>query len=174
MTAALTHPQIYAYFRMALATGLLTPQEMIAWTDRELLKVDLPSEELMELSLSGHLPYSQIIKNLYHMQAWSDYGLPLALLFARARTLLTRYPERLSKWVQGLCLLNAEAYLPPDVKNTLSTLIALLEQFEQGFLSQAEVIAEMLDFLEMESDFLAQTDSEDLTALGIEIPPKGT
>lgn len=174
MSAAPTHPQIYAYFRMALATGLLTPQEMIAWTDRELLKVDLPSEELMDLSLSGRQPYSQLIGLLNHMQSWPKDPTPLGLVFARARTKLQQNPERLCSLLQSLLLINAEAHLPGEIRRGLAMLADSLEHHQQGQLSQEELSSRLMAFLECHADLSGLSNPDDLLALGIEIPPKGT
>ncbi|GBF05904.1 hypothetical protein DAERI_060164 [Deinococcus aerius] len=40
-------------YRQALLSGLVTPSEVVAWADRQILGLDLLPDALMDVSLSG-------------------------------------------------------------------------------------------------------------------------
>ena len=58
-------------------TGLIKKEEVINWADHELLASDKPDHEVIDLSLAGHMPYSQIIGLLNTFQGNPDHSLPL-------------------------------------------------------------------------------------------------
>jgi hypothetical protein len=148
MEAVPTHKAMYNYFRMALVTGLVDREAVIAWADQELLLCPRPSEELMDLSLSGRLPYSQMIRLLNAYQEPPDFGLPLQMVFARAGLLLEGNPHRTGDLIMGLRLLAAEERIDPQVKRALCELDGLLDAYHQSLVSFDEVARRLEGFLE--------------------------
>ncbi len=108
---------------MALVLGFLIPKQVSDWADRQLLSRSTISEEIIELSLSARLPFSQIIKNLNLYQGAHDYGLPLNLVLAHAGVILDGDPAvaPMKLWL-GLRLLLAEDNLPATVRQRLLAL----------------------------------------------------
>jgi hypothetical protein len=129
-------------------TGLVDIETLVAWADRQILETPLPSPELIELSLSGRLPHSQIIRLLNLFQGIPDYDLPLKALLARAWRLHNGDPEKARKLWLGLRLLNAEERLPQEVRTGLVELVGFYQQFEQGLVSLEELSARLQAFLE--------------------------
>ena len=117
----LSDEHIFGYFRLGLATGLVERGAVIEWADREVMRRPLPSYEIIELSLSGRLPYSQLIRLLTSFHPSLDYDLPVRLALGRAALLLDDHhpPEEL---VASIDLLAAEARLPEEVRALLREL----------------------------------------------------
>lgn len=137
----------YEYFRLALATGLLDIPSVIAWADEELMRCDAPPAELIELSLSGRMPYSQIIRQLNVFKDGWEGELPVYLLLARAGRLLADAPASAPCVLTGLWLLNAEARLPRAVHAALPALNGAYEQHRRSHLGIEAVRAFLEDFL---------------------------
>jgi hypothetical protein len=141
------HQKMYGYFRMALTTGLVDLQSVIAWADNELMKITHPPEEIMELSLSSRLSYSQMIRLLSSYQGPADYDLPLKMLFARALALYHEDPHRAGDIILGLRLLVAEEYLPAETRHSLIDLDCRLDAFHQGLITYGETARHLSAFL---------------------------
>jgi hypothetical protein len=139
--------QIFGYFRMGLAIGIVERQAVIAWADRTLLEDPSPSNELIELSLSGHLPYSQLIRLLTSFVPLPDYDLPIKLLLAHAGLSLEREPDRTVDLVISLRLLDAEEYLPGHIRASLADLSLANDQYCQGFLAFPAFFDQVFGFL---------------------------
>ena len=82
---SLSDSDAYGYFRLGLATGLVERSAPIAWADRQIMSDRPPTSEILELSLSAHLPYSQLIRLLTLCHPSLDYDLPLFMLLAPRR-----------------------------------------------------------------------------------------
>ena len=131
--------QTFAFFRLSLATGLIQPAKVIAWADREILGMeDAPPHELIELSLSGSQPLSQIVGRLYDWQSYPGDPVPLEMLLARAGILLDNGAP-CADLARELCLLLAENKLPGDLKRELKQLEAGREKYNREELSDPEL-----------------------------------
>ena len=137
----------FSYFRMGLVTGLVDRPALVDWADSEILRSPSPGHEIMELSLCGRRPYSQIIRLLSGFERGADYRLSLKLLFARAGLLLEAEPGRATDIIMGLRLLNEEEYFPGEIKARLIGLRADLELHRQAALSAEELTARLAGFL---------------------------
>ena len=152
---------VFSYFRLGLATGLVEKQAVLAWADQQLLQNPNADERIIELSLSGSLPYSQLIWRLSSFLVQTEYNLPLKLLFARAGSILAANPERASELIQSLRLLIAEEHLPQGVRLQLTILECDLDLDRHGVIAQAGMVARLLAFLESYQEFqreLSQVD----------------
>lgn len=49
------------YLRLALAMGLVTPDEVVAWADRQIAALDEPPIQVIDVSLAGSRPAIEII-----------------------------------------------------------------------------------------------------------------
>ena len=133
----LNDQDVFGYFRLGLATGLVDRGAVIAWADREVLRRPVPQNEIIELCLSGHLPYSQLIWLLTSYHPSLDYDLPVRLVLARAALLLDEHhpPEEL---LTSIGLLAAEARLPEEIRALLRELDSNL-----GYLSTPELLGRL-------------------------------
>ena len=147
MHASVDHRDAFGYFRMGLVTGLIDKSALVAWADREILRDRTPGHALIELSLSGRRPYSQIIRLLTGFERGADYRVSLKLLFARAGRLLEAEPGRAADIIMGLRLLNEEEYFPAEIKARLLGLRADLELHRQGALSAEDLTDRLAGFL---------------------------
>ena len=141
------HKQAFGYFRMGLVTGILDKQALVEWADQQILQDPVPEWEVIELSLSGHLPYSQLVRLLTGFQGAADYDLPLKALFARAGIWLEEDPGRAVRIIQGLRLLNEEEYLPADIRRPLADLDGCLDLHRQNGIDLDELTARLSAFL---------------------------
>lgn len=148
-----SHLEMFAFFRMGLATGIVPKEAVVAWADNELIQPGVPSYEVIELSLSGHLPYSQLVWLLGSFQEGADYCLSLNLLLAQAGAVLVQSPDRVVAILMGLRLLLAEAHLPHDVKTGLMDLKADLDAHEFHVIPQAKLVESVTTFLSRYADY---------------------
>lgn len=135
MTDQPGHPtllQMFTYHRLGLATGLVSLGELHAWVDAQILKTLAPQPELIELSLSGRLPVSQVLRLLNLYQGAPDTGVPFQLLFQQAARLLARDASSAPGIIRGLCLLLAEEYLTGGLRPQLVELQAGLNLYDSG------------------------------------------
>lgn len=149
---------IYCFFRMGLATGILERPVVVAWADRMILERAQLTEEMMELSLSAKLPYSQLVKDLNLYQgAKPDHDLAAKLLLAEAERQLAEQPGRAVALLRNLRLLLAEGFLPLEIRRELAELDKLLELYFHNQLAvEVEVIhARLSGFLERYREFYA-------------------
>jgi hypothetical protein len=139
--------EAFVYFRLGLATGLVERQDVIAWADQAILQSAFPSAELIELSLSSKLSYSQMIRLLSSFHAGEDQDLPVKLIFARAWVLLEQAPERTVEIFQGVRLVNAEFYLSAEIRRQINDLENALTDYRENSLSQEGLYARVNGFL---------------------------
>lgn len=147
MSPGLCNRTVFAFFRMGLVTGLLPKDAPLAWADGALLRAPTPDYDLIELSLTGGQPYSQIIGLLNRLQGPPDYDLPLKLLLAHAGLLLAGDPAGAVRILGGLRLLMAEEYLPKDIRAQMTGLDADLEGHRCGDLAFETLGAHLAAFL---------------------------
>ena len=138
-THSLSDLDIYGYFRLGLATGLVDRLAPIAWADRQIMSDRPLTGEILELSLSTRLPYSQLIRLLTIMHPSVDYDLPLFMLLARAGLLLESGERSAADLVVSLRLLLAEAHLPALVRGTVTGLDAALQAERVGEITAREL-----------------------------------
>jgi hypothetical protein len=145
---------IYCYFRMGLVTGILERKSVIAWADRMILEAPVLTEEIMDLSLSSKLPYSQMIRNLnFYQGAAPDFDLSLKLLLAHAGILLGNDSGRTVELLRGLRLLLAEEHLPLEVRRNLAELDGALGLFSQNQVAGEVLTARLSSFLEQYKEY---------------------
>jgi len=145
--ASLSDLDAYGYFRLGLATGLVDRSAPIAWADRQIMSDRPPTSEILELSLSGHLPYSQLIRLLTICHPSLDYDLPLFMLLARAGMLLESGERSAAELAYSLSLLLAEASLPELVKGTISELDESLGEERAGRITPQELAGRLAQVL---------------------------
>jgi hypothetical protein len=133
---------------MGLVTGIVEKRELIVWADREIVRCPKPDDEIIQLSLCGSRPYSEIIWLLSSFEGELDYALSLPLLLARAGISFERDPRRARDIVMGLRLLNEEEKLPKDVRTQLLSLRDQLERCDQRGASPDALAERLSRFLE--------------------------
>ena len=148
MTPPLNHKTAFGYFRLGLVTGLLDKRALVTWADAQIMSSSIPTPEIIELSLSGSRPYSEIIWLLSYFEGKPGDELPLKLLLARAGILLESDPARARDLIMGLRLLNEEEYLSKEIKNQLTDLKRHLERHARADLSFQELVERLADFLD--------------------------
>ncbi len=148
MDSQCTPRDAFGFFRMGLVTGLVDKQALVRWADCQIVNHSRPRHEIIELSLSGSLPYSQIIRLLTSFEGRADYTVSLPLLFARAGLLLEEEPARTEDIIMGLRLLNEEEYFPKELKSQISDLRSALETHRQAALAFEELVTRLSRFLE--------------------------
>jgi hypothetical protein len=150
----LTQPVIFTFFRMGLVTGLVDRQAVTAWADRQILAAPVPDPHIMELSLAGSQPHSQLIGLLNQLlEGFVEVDIPMKLLFAHARKLLEDDPGRAKEIAQGLVLLLAEEFLPRDLQNELYSIEGDLELFQLSLLSSQAFKGRLKGFLDFYSPY---------------------
>ncbi len=158
---SLSDSDAYGYFRLGLATGLVERSAPIAWADRQIMSDRPPTSEILELSLSGHLPYSQLIRLLTLCHPSLDYDLPLFMLLARAGLLLESEQRSPAELAYSLSLLLAESILPALLKGTLSDLEAAWQDQRLGVITSQELadrLAQALAPYEVYREWLGEVD----------------
>jgi hypothetical protein len=148
MVSKLDRKGAFGYFRMGLVTGIVEKQELIQWADREIIRSLQPEHEIIELSLCGRRPHSEILWLLSSFEGELTYGLSLRLLLARAGLAFERDPTRARELILGLRLLKEEAKLPKGVKSQLVTFQNKLQGYERGSVSLDQLGADLSRFLE--------------------------
>ena len=128
-------------------TGLVERQEVIAWADGELLTAERPDNQVIELSLSGRLPHSQLIRLLTSFSGALQDDLPVQLLLAHADQLLEQDPPRADELILGVRLLNAEEFISPHIRGIINQLRDAQARCRQGTLSQAALAAQLAQTL---------------------------
>ncbi len=158
---SLSDSDAYGYFRLGLATGLVERSAPIAWADRQIMSDRPPTSEILELSLSAHLPYSQLIRLLTLCHPSLDYDLPLFMLLARAGLLLESEQRSAAELAYSLSLLLAESILPALLKGTLSDLEAAWQDEDAGVITSQELadrLAQALAPYEVYREWLGEVD----------------
>lgn len=145
--AALSDQTVYTFFRLGLVTGLVPKPAVFAWVDRQILERALPTEALMELSLSERLPYSQVAHLLNIYQEGADIDRPAKMLLAQAGRLLRQDAAQVARLIQGLCLLNAEYFLPGELRVGIASLEECLENYRAGKVTQAALVKCLAGYL---------------------------
>jgi hypothetical protein len=107
----LNYKEIFEFFRLALVTCLMEKEELIKWADDELLFRNDVNNDIIDLSLSGKLPYSQLIGLLNTFQGIPDHQLPIKLLFAYAISKCSADKEQIQSLISGLQMVKAEAHV---------------------------------------------------------------
>lgn len=128
MNRRLCAKDAFGYFRMGLVTGIVEKQALVEWADNEIDRNPVPEHEIVELSLSGNLPHSQIIRLLNSFEGQADYDLSLGLL-------------------------TEEEYFPEDVTRRLADLRKSLDLYEQTIISFDDLSGQLSRFLEENSDY---------------------
>lgn len=140
LEAALSDQAVFTFFRLGLVSGLVPKPAVFAWVDRQILERALPTEALMELSLSERLSYSQVAHLLNVYQEGASIDLPAKMLLAQAGRLLKQDPNQVVRLIQGLSLLNAEYYLSTDLRTGLTNLETCLQEYRDGTVTQPQLV----------------------------------
>ena len=142
------YKDIFGYFRLGLVTGIVQKSALVAWADSEIMRCPIPTPEIIELSLSGSRPFSEIIWLLSSFEGMPSSALALKLLLARAGLLLEQEPHRASELIGGLRLLNEEEFVPKATKARVSVLVRDLALFKQDEINLSELIQGVAGFLD--------------------------
>ena len=140
MAEILADQIVYTFFRLGLVSGLLPKAAVFAWVDCQILQRELPTEALIELSLSERLSYSQVAYLLNDYQEGADLNLPAKMLLAHAGRLLKQDASQVVRLIQGLSLLNAEYYLSSDLRSGLCNLAACLQELRAGTVTTPQLV----------------------------------
>jgi len=147
----------FDYFRLGLVTGLVDRQALVAWADQEIMRSPVPEPEIIELSLAGDRPYSEIIWLLSSFtsqwQSKLNDGLPAKLLLARAGVLLEQDPSRAVDIMMGLRLLIEEDFMPKELKSRLGALKQSLDMYRQSAVSLEDLVRKLSSFLQEYSQY---------------------
>lgn len=135
----ITYKDIFEFFRLALVSCLMEKEELIQWADEELLTKNLMNNDVIELSLSGQLPYSQLIGMLNTFQGIADRELPAKLLFSYALSKDSTNINQIQALISGFQVLNAENYCNKEVKKQLTVLENHLARYKKSKLTLEEL-----------------------------------
>jgi hypothetical protein len=137
----------FEFFRLAMVTGIIEKTDVIRWADDELLASTKPDTEVIELSLSGQLPYSQLIGLLNTFQGNPDHELPVKMLLAYTIPICRNNPERTKAIIQGIRLIKAEAGIEKQIVEGLNKLEMDLQKYQDGQFAQDILHSELMKFL---------------------------
>lgn len=135
----INYKDIFEFFRLALVSCLMEKEEMIQWADEELLTKNPMNNDVIELSLSGRLPYSQLIGLLNTFQGTADRELPVKLLFAYAISKYSTNIDQIQALISGFQVLKAENYCNKEVKKQLTALENHLACYKKSKLTLEEL-----------------------------------
>ena len=156
MGISFSEEEVFTFFRLGLATGIVEPKTLVAWADKEIENNPNFSPEVIELSLSGSLPISEVLWLLNSFIVFTKYERPMQLLFAAAGVFLEREEKTDVEIISSLLLVNAEGYLPENVKEEMATLGNILENYRREQLSPSDLRIRLAEFLNPYSRFRPQ------------------
>lgn len=110
------------------------------------MRTVLPKPEIIELSLCGKRPYSEIIWPLSQFEHGSHYPTTINLILARAGILAEEAGSQIIDIIMGLRLLIEEEWLAKDVKAQLHTL-KNLEQYQNQAITHDSLAEQLNQFL---------------------------
>lgn len=139
---------LICFYRMGIVTGLAEPGEVIAWADGEIMADPNVEYGIIELSLSGRVPHSQLLYLLTRLQDLPVYDPALGMILARARKRLAGDPSCAADLVANLRLLAVEEKLPKEVKAGLHGLDEALYEYRNERMSAERLHDETAGFLE--------------------------
>jgi hypothetical protein len=137
----------FEFFRIGMVTGLIQKEEVVRWADAELLSGGKPDPEVIEVSLAGRLPYSQIIGLMNTFRGNPDHRLPVNMALAYALSKSRGNPGNAGEIIQGIRLIRAEYGIEGRVSEGLAALENDLERNRTGALSAGELHDRLLEFL---------------------------
>jgi hypothetical protein len=136
------------YLRLALAMGLVTPAEVVAWADRQIAALDEPPIELIDVSLAGSRSPVQVMDLLKAIPG--DGDLTAAAHRALGR-LLKEFragglsPEQVADMLSAY---SNWASVPAGERTAASTFRELVYCMRQGWFGTSESVrSEFEDFL---------------------------
>ncbi len=135
----INYKDIFEFFRLALVSCLMEKKEVIHWADEELLTKNPINNDVIELSLSGQLPYSQLIGMFNTFQGIADRELPVKLLFSYALSKDSTNIDQIQAVISGLQVLKAENYCNEEVKKQLKALENHLDCYKKSKLTLDEL-----------------------------------
>lgn len=147
MNQPFTYKEAITYFRMGLATGLVSKQELIDWTDREILRNEEVEPDIVELSLCGKRPYSEIIWLLGQLEHGSHYATSFNLIIARADQLWQEGTTPTADIIVGLRLLIEELWIEKPTKLQLQALNESLTQYKNQAINHDNLANQLNQFL---------------------------
>lgn len=133
------YKDIFEFFRLGLVNGLILKDMVIKWADNELIRNAKADPEVIDLSLAGRLPYSQLIGLMNTFQGIPNDPLPIQLILAHALTIFESSPEKSESIIMGIRLLKAEAKVTKLLASELTTLEKGLSDYKQSNISFLEL-----------------------------------
>jgi hypothetical protein len=146
-TMKINYKEIFEFFRLALVTCIMEKEELIKWADDELLFRDDVNNDIIELSLSGKLPYSQLIGLLNTFQGIPDHQLPIKLLFAYVISKCSADKEQIQSLISGLQMVKAEAHVEKKTVKEINELENDLAFYQKSELTLDELHEKLESFL---------------------------
>lgn len=144
----LNDEEVFLFFRLGLVTGLVDQKALVAWADRTIEQNPNPSDEILELALSGKRPLSEMLWLLSSFVDSPQFDRPLKLLFTAAGLHLEEAEIRSPNIISDLLLVAAETLLPQDSKAQLGILEKYRSAYQQNALSAAELSKKLASFLQ--------------------------
>lgn len=144
---------IFEFLRLGLVTCLMEKQEVIQWADEEILSSKKSNNDVIELSLSGQLPYSQLIGLLNTFQGIPNRQSLTQLLLSYARNKYLLNPDQSQVIISGLQVLKAENYCDKVLGKQLTMLENHLIRYENSELTSEELQIELENFLNQYSAY---------------------
>jgi hypothetical protein len=148
----------FEFFRMGMVSGLIEREVVIKWADHELISSDKPDHEVIDLSLAGHLPYSQIIGLLNTFQGNPDHKLPVYMVLAHALVKSKNNILDAVNIILGIRLIKAEANIDKEIIEGLTSLEEALKDHTNGNLPIEELHHKLQLFLNHYSKYQKEID----------------
>ncbi len=135
--------------RFLLVVGLAEVSEAIAWADAQIALSDIPSPELIDVSLSGSKPVAELVRSLSAIPGTPHPEKVASEVLHRLSAFVERNPSNARRAARILYDMYCEGLVPsPDVKEQMLRLddaFSLAESGTWGTLEEAR--AELNEFL---------------------------
>jgi hypothetical protein len=144
----MTKKDIFEFFCILLAIGLITKEEVINWADNEILIKNSIDNDLIELSLSGSKSLSQllVVMNLFNGKA--DYKKVICFVLAYASKITIENEEEAKRLIYEISLLKAEWHLSKELIDSINQLAWDLEKLEKKMINLEELNRRIILFFE--------------------------
>jgi hypothetical protein len=147
------YKNIFEFFRMGMVTGLMTKEQVIQWADMEILHNGSIDPDLLELSLSGRLPYSQLLGVMNTFEGIPDYTTTINWVLTYASIQKIEDYDDIKRIVQGIRLLKAEAHIEKEVSNKITKLEEDSLKYELSNITKQIMMKRLNTFIDDYSQF---------------------
>ena len=154
-----TKKDLAEFYRLALASGLCTPADVVAWADIIVAAEDTPDPVFLDLSCSGSLRAEAVQSALHDVPGSITEDLPIYLLLGHGGRLLAAGRVTAADLILRLHGLAGLESMPSDVYNELSFLEDAYSLARDGtYGTLAEFGQRLVDFLARYDDFVPLVD----------------